>query len=181
MHVPIKSKASKLALIALVSGLGLSGIGATTASAGVTNCRSSGDRQETGALIGALLGGVVGNKVAGNDRTLGTVAGAGLGAALGSAVGCKQQNIRADRDAAYYRDAYQASNSYVAQTNLNIRSQPTTRAAKVGALRGGETFQSLGASRDGRWILVGRNGYRVGYVASDYVTPRGYQHASYVR
>ena len=56
---------------------------------------------------------------------------------------------RAERDAAYYRDAYQASNTFVARSTVNIRSQPTTKATRVGTLRGGETFQSLGATRDG--------------------------------
>lgn len=184
MRTQIKSKASKLAAAALVSALSFSAATVattTSASAGVTTCNAPGGRQEAGALIGALLGGVVGNRVAGNERALGAVVGAGAGAASGSAVGCKQQDDRAARDAAYYRDAYQASNTFVAHSTLNIRSQPTTKAARVGTLRGGETFQSLGATKDGRWIMVGRNGYRVGYVASAYVAPKGYQHASYVR
>lgn len=181
MRTQTKSKASKLALAALAAGLSLTAVTTTTASAGVTTCNAPGGRQEAGALIGALIGGVVGNKVASNERALGTVVGAGAGAAIGSAVGCKQQDDRAARDAAYYRDAYQASNTFFARANANIRSQPTTKAARVGTLRGGETFQSLGATRDGNWIMVGRNGYRVGYVSANLVTPRGYQHASYVR
>jgi uncharacterized protein YgiM (DUF1202 family) len=184
MRTIINSKASKLAVAALVSTLTFGGATVATtsaANAGVTSCNSTGGRQEAGALIGALLGGAVGSQVAKHERGIGTVAGAGLGAAIGSAVGCKQQDDRAVREQAYYRDAYQASNTYVARSNVNVRSSASTRAAKVGALRYGETFQSLGATRDGQWILVGRNGYRVGYVSAGYVTPAGYQHASYVR
>jgi uncharacterized protein YgiM (DUF1202 family) len=184
MRTQAQSKTPKFALAALAAALSFTGatIATTTsANAGVTTCNSTGGRQEAGALIGALVGGVVGNRVAGNERGIGTVVGAGAGAAIGSAVGCKQQDDRAARDAAYYRDAYQASSTYVARSNINIRSQPTTKASRVGALRNGETFQSLGATRDGRWIMVGRNGYRVGYVASGFVVPKGYQHASYVR
>lgn len=184
MRTQMNSKASKLAVAALISSLTIGGATiatTTTANAGVTSCNSTGGRQEAGALIGALLGGVIGNQVAKNERGIGTAVGVGLGAAAGSAIGCKQQDDRAEREAAYYRDAYQASNTFVARSNVNIRSAPSTRAAKVGGLRYGETFQSMGATRDGQWVLVGRKGYRVGYVASGYVTPAGYQHVSYVR
>jgi hypothetical protein len=184
MRTEIKSKASKLAVAALVSSLTIGGASVattTTASAGVTGCNAPGGRQEAGALIGALVGGLVGNQVAKNERGIGTVVGAGLGAAAGSAIGCKQQDDRAEREAAYYRGAYQASNTFVARSGVNIRSAPSTRAAKVGRLGYGQTFQSLGTTRDGEWVLVGRNGYRIGYVAADYVSPARYQHASYVR
>ncbi|OJU10948.1 MAG: hypothetical protein BGN86_02100 [Caulobacterales bacterium 68-7] len=179
-----KSKASVLAVAALVSSLTVGGATVATtgvANAGVTSCNSTGGRQEAGALIGALIGGVVGNQVAKNERGLGTALGLGLGAAAGSAIGCKQQDDRAEREQAYYRDAYRASNTFVARSNVNIRSGPSVRAARVGSLGYGETFQSMGATRDGQWVLVGRNGYRVGYVAADYVAPAGYQHAAYVR
>ena len=189
MRTLINSKASQsrlgqLAVAALVSSLTIGGATAlttTSANAGVTGCNAPGGRQEAGALIGAVIGGLVGNQVAKNERGIGTVVGAGLGAAAGSAIGCKQQDDRAEREAVYYRDAYQASNTFVARSTINIRSAPSTRSSKVGGLRAGQTFQSLGATRDGEWILVGRNGYRIGYVAADYVSPARYQHASYVR
>lgn len=184
MRQSAPSNTSKFALAAVAAALSFAGATlatTTAANAAVTSCNATGGRQEAGALIGALIGGAVGNRVAANERGIGTVAGAGVGAAIGSAVGCKQQEDRAAKDAAYYRDAYRASNTFVARSTANIRSQPTTKAARVGSLRGGETFQSLGATRDGNWIMVGRNGYRVGYVAAGLVKPAGYQHASYAR
>jgi uncharacterized protein YgiM (DUF1202 family) len=184
MRTLIRSKASKLAVAALVSTLSLGGATAlttTAANAGVTSCNAPGGRQEAGAVIGALIGGLVGTQVAKNERGIGAVVGAGLGAAAGSAIGCKQQDDRAEREAAYYRGAYQASNTFVARSNINIRSAPSTRSSKVGSLAYGQSFQSLGTTRDGEWILVGRNGYRIGYVAADYAAPARYQHASYVR
>ena len=104
MRTQIKSKASKLAVAALVSSLTIGGATAlttTTASAGVTSCNAPGGRQEAGAILGALVGGLVGNQVAKNERGIGTVVGAGLGAAAGSAIGCKQQDDRAEREQAY--------------------------------------------------------------------------------
>ena len=183
MRNSIRSKTSKFALAAVAASISLGAMAAsaTAANAAVTTCNAPGGRQEAGALIGALVGGVVGNRVAANERGIGTAVGAGAGAAIGSAVGCKQQEDRAAKDAAYYRDAYRASNTYLARSTVNIRSQPTTKAARVGSLRGGETFQSLGATRDGNWIMVGRNGYRVGYVSADHVQPAGRRHASYSR
>src|SRR3989344_1208342 len=47
------------------------------------NCEASGQRQETGALLGS--------QVSKNERALGAVLGAGLGAAAGSWIGCNMQ------------------------------------------------------------------------------------------
>ncbi len=168
MHTLISSKASKFAVAALVSTLAFSGAtftSVTAANAGVTGCTASGGRQEGGALIGAIVGGVIGNNVAKNERGLGTIAGAGLGAAAGSAIGCEQQKSRAARY------GYTGRNAWVAQTNLNIRSAPSTRGARVGSLAAGERFQSMGATRGGQWVMVGRNGRTIGYVAANYVSP----------
>lgn len=57
----------------------------------IFNCTASGNKQETGALIGAAVGGVIGNKLSKDDRTLGTALGAALGAAAGSYIGCRMQ------------------------------------------------------------------------------------------
>jgi uncharacterized protein YraI len=56
-----------------------------------------------------------------------------------------------------------------AVTNVNIRSAPSTRAARVGSLAAGERFQAMG--RSGNWIAVGYNGRVAGYVSAGYVTP----------
>jgi surface antigen len=57
----------------------------------IFNCTASGNKQETGALIGAAVGGVIGNQLSKRDRTLGTAVGVALGAAAGSYIGCRMQ------------------------------------------------------------------------------------------
>ncbi|MFP5448333.1 MAG: SH3 domain-containing protein [Alphaproteobacteria bacterium] len=54
-------------------------------------CEASGQRQETGALIGGVAGALLGSQVSKNERALGAVIGAGLGAAAGSWIGCRMQ------------------------------------------------------------------------------------------
>lgn len=159
-------KTSKLTIAALAATLAF---GAASANAQVTKCAATGGRQEAGALIGAVVGGVIGNNVAKNERGLGTVIGAGAGAAAGSAIGCEQQKSRARANGGYA--AYKGRDAWVARSNLNVRSGPSTGARKVGSLYAGQTFQSLGASRDGQWVMVGQNGNHVGYVAKAYVYP----------
>jgi len=58
---------------------------------------------------------------------------------------------------------------YVARSNLNLRASASTRGAKVGGVGAGQTFQALGRTDDGKWILVGQDGVGVGYVSSAYV------------
>ena len=48
---------------------------------------------------------------------------------------------------------------------------PFQQALTQGWEKALESFQSLGASRDGRWVMVGQNGNHVGYVAKAYVQP----------
>ncbi len=55
------------------------------------NCQASGQRQETGALLGGVAGALLGSQVSDNERALGAVLGAGLGAAAGSWIGCRMQ------------------------------------------------------------------------------------------
>jgi hypothetical protein len=163
--------------LSLALGAGVPTIAAAQATGGsvasIINCDAPGGRQRTGAAIGAVLGGVVGSQVAKNERTLGTVAGAAAGAAAGSWVGCKQQRDRANAYTGAYQTGYaQAATQYaqgsaVARTNLKVRAAPSTRAAQVGSLRAGQSFQAL--RNEGNWILVGDNGQGVGYVSSAYV------------
>jgi uncharacterized protein YcfJ len=162
------NKTTKLAVAALASTFAFSGatIATTTAAnAGVTGCSAPGGKQEAGALIGAVVGGVIGSNLAKNERGLGTVVGAGAGAAAGSAIGCEQQKKRAGYA------TYKGRNAWVARSNLKVRSGPSTGARQVGSLYAGQTFQSLGASRDGRWVMVGQNGNHIGYVSKAYVQP----------
>lgn len=151
---------------------------------GVVGCEASGKKQETAAVIGGLLGAVAGSKLAKNDRTAGTAIGAVVGAGAGSYVGCSMQKNEASRDVG---GSYKTSNGvklshnidsapmtkvsgkYVARSNLNLRAAASTRGMKVGSVVAGETFQALGRTSDGQWILVGQNGVGVGYVSSAYV------------
>jgi uncharacterized protein YgiM (DUF1202 family) len=58
---------------------------------------------------------------------------------------------------------------YVARSTLNLRASASTRGERIGSVQAGETFQALGRTGDGKWILVGQDGVGVGYVSSAYV------------
>ena len=161
----------------------------TTASAvsqklgGVIGCNASGGKQEVGAVIGGLLGAVAGSNLAKNDRGTGTAIGAVVGAGAGSYAGCQMQKTRAANNAGgiYTSDGIRVAQSvdaapmtkikgkYVARSNLNLRAAASTRGQAIGSVRAGETFQALGRTGDGKWILVGQDGVGVGYVSSAYV------------
>jgi hypothetical protein len=127
----------------------------------IINCDASGNRQGAGALLGAVAGAAIGNNVSkGRNAPL---VGAVAGAATGSYIGCQQQRNRANRHAA------NSTGRMAAVTNVNIRSAPSTRAARVGSLAAGERFQAMG--RNGNWVAVGYNGRVAGYVNASYVTP----------
>jgi uncharacterized protein YgiM (DUF1202 family) len=165
----------------------------------IVSCDAPGNKQVGGALIGALVGAAAGSNLAKNDRGTGTAIGALVGGATGSYVGCKMQRDSAAqasygggyRPATYVHSGYRLSGdlaparfvrdggSFVAASTLNLRAAPTTRSARVGALRAGETFQALARVSGTEWILVGQNGVGVGYVHGAYVEPAGYRYASY--
>lgn len=150
---------------------------------GVIGCNAAGSKQEVGAVIGGLLGAVAGNNLAKNERGAGTAIGAVAGAGAGSYIGCKMQkkDARQAVGGAYKYDGVRFANSvqaqpvtkingkYVARSNLNLRASASTRGAKVGGVGAGQTFQALGRTGDGKWILVGQDGVGVGYVSSAYV------------
>ncbi len=48
---------------------------------------------------------------------------------------------------------------YVARSTLNLRAAASTRGQAVGSVRAGQTFQALGRTGDGKWVL-GRPGRR---------------------
>ena len=161
----------------------------TTASAmsqklgGVVGCNASGGKQEAGAVIGGLLGAVAGNKLSKDNKGTGTAIGAVIGAGAGSYAGCQMQKSRAANNAGgfYVSDGVRVANSvdaapmtkikgkYVARSTLNLRAAASTRGEALGSVRAGETFQALGRTGDGKWILVGQDGVGVGYVSSAYV------------
>ncbi|MBU4435981.1 MAG: SH3 domain-containing protein [Alphaproteobacteria bacterium] len=180
-------KTIALALAASASALTLAS--APSASAmqqrlgGVVGCDASGHKQEGGAIIGALLGAAAGSNLAKNDRGTGTAIGALVGAGAGSYVGCSMQKNEAAKavGGAYVSNGVryapsvnatpvtQINGKYVARSNLNLRASASLRGAKVGGVPAGQTFQALGRTGDGKWILVGQDGVGVGYVSSAYV------------
>jgi hypothetical protein len=154
---------------------------APQASAGVVGCKASGSKQEIGAVVGGLLGAVAGNKIAGKgDRGTGTAIGAVVGAGAGSAVGCGIQKSDAAKEVGgvyksggyRYAQTVQAAplvkieKKMVTRSTVNLRAAPN--GAKLGSVSSGTTFQALGRTGDGKWILVGQDGVGVGYVSSAY-------------
>ena len=127
----------------------------------IVNCDASGNRQGAGAILGAIAGAALGNNVSKSHSA--PLVGAVAGAAAGSYVGCQQQRNKAERHAA------NSTGRFAAMSNVNIRSAPSSRSARVGSLAAGQRFQAMG--RSGDWIAVGYNGRVAGYVNAGYVTP----------
>ncbi|MCF8506783.1 MAG: SH3 domain-containing protein [Caulobacter sp.] len=183
--------ATAVLALSLAAALGAAPVAANAAPNGVTNCAASGQKQEKGAIIGALVGGLIGSKVSSNERGLGTAVGVVAGAAAGSYIGCNAQTKEAYAAgtyrsggrtlAGYVQPARfeRAGGQFAATTRVNLRAAPTTRARAVGMLQPGERFQALATTHGGRWVLVGRNGVGIGYVARAYVMPSGYQRTAW--
>lgn len=176
------TKTIALTLGAAATALSLAA--APQANAGVLGCKASGSKQEVGAVLGGLLGAVAGNQIAGKgDRGAGTAIGAVVGAGAGSAIGCgMQRDDAAKAVGGVYKEGGvryatnvraapldETKGKFVARSTLNLRAAASPRGAKVGAVASGETFQALGRTGDGKWILVGQDGVGVGYVSSAYV------------
>jgi uncharacterized protein YcfJ len=158
---------SKTALAAAATALMATGapLAASAQTGGglgsIVNCDASGNRQGGGAILGAIAGAALGNNVSKSHSA--PLVGAVAGAAAGSYIGCQQQRNRAARHAA------NSTGRFAAMSTVNIRSAPSTRAARVGSLYAGQRFQAMG--RSGNWVAVGHNGRVAGYVSADYVTP----------
>ncbi|HJV42510.1 SH3 domain-containing protein [Caulobacter sp.] len=183
----IKTKTITLTLGAAATALTMAAAPATYAMdqklGGVVGCKASGSKQEVGAVLGGLLGAVAGSNLAKNDRGTGTALGAVVGAGAGSYVGCKMQKSDAAKEVGgvYKSGGYRyaqtveaaplvkVNRKYVARSTLNVRAAASTRGERLGALESGATFQALGRTGDGKWILVGQDGVGVGYVSSAYV------------
>jgi hypothetical protein len=192
MSKTLNAKITTAALaLSVMAALGAAPVAAHAAPNGVTNCAATGSKQEKGAIIGALVGGLIGSKVSSNERGLGTAVGVGVGAAVGSSIGCNAQVKEAYAQGTYQSGGRtlaryvqparfeRAGGQFAASTRVNLRAAPTTSARSVGMLQPGERFQALATANGGRWVLVGRNGVGVGYVARAYVMPSGYQRTAY--
>lgn len=66
-----------------------------------------------------------------------------------------------------------AGGAYVANSTVNLRGGPSTKAKVVGKVGAGESFDALGVVPAGGWVLVGRGGLAVGYAAASLVRPYG--------
>lgn len=56
-------------------------------------------------------------------------------------------------------------------SSVNVRAEPSTQSAVTGSLRSGETVEAVGKVVGSDWILIGRNGQTVGYVAANLMAP----------
>lgn len=64
-----------------------------------------------------------------------------------------------------------AGGRYQARSVANLRGSPSTSAPIVGKLRSGEVVDALARVRGSDWLLAGRDGVGVGYVANSVVRP----------
>jgi surface antigen len=64
-----------------------------------------------------------------------------------------------------------ASGRYQARNAANLRAAPSTTAPVVGKLGAGEAIDALARVQGGGWLLAGRDGVGVGYVAESVVRP----------
>lgn len=60
---------------------------------------------------------------------------------------------------------------YQANSASNVRSGPSTQNPIVDGLQASETFTAMGSVGGDQWIVVGKNGVAVGYVAASLVSP----------
>lgn len=169
---------SKAALAVVMAGaMGLAGTASAQSygyqqpqrgfGSGVIGCDAPGGRQQAGAVIGGLLGAALGTQISRHERELGAVGGGVLGAAAGSYIGCRQQRARQDNYNAGYNNGYAQANTYVANSNLRIRSGPSTGYGQIGSLSAGQSFQAAG--QQGQWIQLAGGGYvHGGYVSRAY-------------
>ena len=162
---------SKAALAVLMAGaMGLAGTASAQSygqqpqrpvGSGVLGCDAPGGRQQAGAVIGGILGAALGTQISRNERELGAVGGGVLGAAAGSYVGCRQQRARLDHYNAGYNnghaEAAARANTYVANSNLRIRSGPSTGYGQIGSIGAGQSFQVAGSQ--GQWLQLAGGGY----------------------
>ena len=64
-----------------------------------------------------------------------------------------------------------APRSFTAVREVAVRANPTFDSDTLGTVYRGDRIQALARVRGSRWILVGRDGYGVGYVSEDALSP----------
>ncbi|WP_165184263.1 SH3 domain-containing protein [Caulobacter soli] len=82
--------------------------------------------------------------------------------------------LRFERGVDVLRSYDAVGGDYTARSTANLRSGPSTGGKVVGKLSAGERVEVLGGAPNSNWLLVGRNGYGVGYVAASLLNKSGY-------
>jgi surface antigen len=82
--------------------------------------------------------------------------------------------LRFERGVTVLRSYDAVGGDYTARSTANLRSGPSTSGKVVGKLSAGERVEVLGGAPNSNWLLVGRNGYGVGYVSASLLSQAGY-------
>jgi surface antigen len=83
-------------------------------------------------------------------------------------------NLRFERGVTVLRSYDAVGGDYTARSAANLRSGPSTGGKVVGKLSAGDRVQVLGGAPNSNWLLVGRDGYGVGYVSASLLSQGGY-------
>ncbi len=83
-------------------------------------------------------------------------------------------NLRFERGVDVLRSYDTVGGDYTARSAANLRSGPSTGGRVVGKLSAGDRVEVLGAVPASNWLLVGRNGYGVGYVSASLLSKGAY-------
>jgi surface antigen len=89
--------------------------------------------------------------------------------------------LRFERGVQTLRSYDAVGGDYTARSTANLRSGPSTSGKVVGKLSSGERVEVLGGAPNSNWLLVGRNGYGVGYVSASLLDQSGYGPAASCR
>jgi uncharacterized protein YgiM (DUF1202 family) len=76
----------------------------------------------------------------------------------------RSDQLRLDQRVTQARGYETVTPRYTAVSQTYIRSAPSLAASTNGSIRRGEAFEAIAKVQGQPWILVGRNGYGVGYV-----------------
>ena len=82
--------------------------------------------------------------------------------------------LRFERGVTVLRSYDAVGGDYTARSTANLRAGPSTSGKVVGKLSAGERVEVLGGAPNSNWLLVGRNGYGVGYVSASLLNQSNY-------
>ncbi|MDP1630766.1 MAG: SH3 domain-containing protein [Caulobacter sp.] len=148
------------------------GIGAAIGSSIGCKMQEEDQRRAEAALDEALATGrpvAWKNPNSGANGEIRVLASNGYGDGYGQPV--QLSNVAFARDVQPQRYWVGGGGTWYAARNVNLRAGPTTRSRVVGQLAGGQNFEVLAKVQGQPWLLVGRDGYGVGYVSESVVSP----------